>query len=106
MLQCVPAARPMPVLNSDIAYSLDKLADLLEIQGANPFRIRAYRNAARIVGELGRDVRGMVDKGEDLPALPGIGDNLAAKMREILASGSCALLSTTCVSASVRRGAP
>ena len=42
----------MPVLNSDIARSLDKLADLLELEGANPFRIRAYRTAARVVGEL------------------------------------------------------
>jgi len=33
----------MPVLNSDIARSLDKLADLLELEGANAFRIRASR---------------------------------------------------------------
>lgn len=44
----------MPVLNSDIARSLDKLADLIELEGGNPFRIRAYRNAARVVGELPR----------------------------------------------------
>jgi DNA polymerase (family 10) len=42
----------MPVLNSDIARSLEKLADLIELEGGNPFRIRAYRNAARVVGEL------------------------------------------------------
>ncbi|HUY03266.1 MAG TPA: DNA polymerase/3'-5' exonuclease PolX [Rhodocyclaceae bacterium] len=82
----------MPIHNADIARIFGEIADLLEIQGANPFRIRAYRNAARIVGELGRDIRGMADRGEDLTALPGIGDDLAAKMREILASGSCALL--------------
>jgi DNA polymerase (family X) len=43
----------MPVLNSDIASSLDKLADLLELR-REPFRIHAYRNAARVVGELPR----------------------------------------------------
>jgi hypothetical protein len=38
----------MPVLNSDIARNLGKLADLIELEGGNPFRIRAYRNAARM----------------------------------------------------------
>jgi DNA polymerase (family 10) len=82
----------MPIHNADIAALFEEIADLLEIQGANPFRIRAYRNAARVVGDLGRDARSMVDKGEDLTALPGIGDDLAAKIREIVATGSCGLL--------------
>ena len=38
----------MAVLNSDIAHNLDKLADLIELEGGNPFRICAYRNAARM----------------------------------------------------------
>ena len=63
----------MPVLNSDIARSLDKLADLLELEGANPFRIRAYRNAARVVGELPRTVGTMMQAGENLAELPGFG---------------------------------
>jgi DNA polymerase (family X) len=54
--------------------------------------VRAYRNAARMVGELGRSVRTMVEQGADLDALPGIGPDLAGKMREIVATGSCALL--------------
>ena len=62
----------MPVLNSDVARSLDKLADLLELEGGNPFRIRAYRNAARLVGELPRSVTAMTAAGEDLAELPGI----------------------------------
>jgi len=37
----------MPVHNAEIAVAFDHLADLLEIEGANPFRIRAYRRAAR-----------------------------------------------------------
>jgi DNA polymerase (family 10) len=43
----------MPVHNTDIAAAFDEIADLLEIQGDNPFRIRAYRNAARMIGDLG-----------------------------------------------------
>src|SRR3972149_8605492 len=42
----------MPVHNADIARVFEDLADLLEIQEANPFRVRAYRNAARTVGDL------------------------------------------------------
>lgn len=82
----------MPIHNADIAAVFEKVADLLEIENANPFRIRAYRNAARIVGELGRDVKGMVEKGENLLDLPGIGDDLAAKISEIVRTGSCGLL--------------
>jgi len=82
----------MPVHNADIAAVLERIADLLELESANPFRVRAYRNAARIVGELGRDVKGIVEKGEKLTDLPGIGDDLAGKIAEIVDTGSCALL--------------
>lgn len=47
----------MPVVNATISAIFDEIADLLDIQGANPFRIRAYRNAARTIGELGIDVK-------------------------------------------------
>lgn len=82
----------MPIHNADIAAVFSEIADLLEIQQANPFRIRAYRNAARIVGELGRDVRAMLARGEDLTELPGIGPDLSAKMQEIVATGKCRAL--------------
>lgn len=82
----------MPIHNADIAAIFEEIADLLEIQGANPFRIRAYRNAARTLGELSRDVRMLVEKGDDLKRLPGIGDDLSAKIREIVATGSCSFL--------------
>ena len=75
----------MPVLNSDISRSFDKLADLLELDGANPFRIRAYRNAARLVGELPRNVGTMT--AEDLQELPGIGEDLAGKIETLAATG-------------------
>jgi DNA polymerase (family 10) len=82
----------MPVRNADIAAIFEEIADLLEIDGANVFRIRAYRNAARILQELGKDVRQMVQKGEDLTELPGIGTDLAAKVKEIVDTGHCKAL--------------
>ncbi len=73
----------MPVVNAEIASQLDKVADLLDIEGANPFRVRAYRRAARLVGELPRNVTDMLAEGEDLDALPGIGKDLADKIAAI-----------------------
>lgn len=70
----------MPVVNAEIASQLDKVADLLDIEGANPFRVRAYRRAARLIGGLPRDVGDMLEKGEDLDTLPGIGKDLAEKI--------------------------
>ena len=82
----------MPVHNADITAVFEEIADLLEIEGANPFRIRAYRNAVRILSELSQDARVLLEKGDDLKRLPGIGDDLAAKITEIVATGSCSLL--------------
>lgn len=82
----------MPVTNADIAAIFEEIADLLEIQGENPFRIRAYRNAARSVSDLSRDARALIADGEDLTKLPGIGKDLAGKISEIIASGHCSLL--------------
>ncbi len=82
----------MPVHNADIAAIFGEIADLLEIRGENPFRVRAYRNAARSVGELGRDLKTLIDAGEELPKLPGIGADLAAKIQEICRTGTCKLL--------------
>jgi hypothetical protein len=73
----------MPIVNADIAAVFEEIADLLDLQGANAFRIRAYRNAARMLSELGRSVKTMVDRGEDLDALPGIGADLAGKIAEV-----------------------
>jgi DNA polymerase (family 10) len=82
----------MPVHNADIAAVFDEIADLLEIEGSNPFRIRAYRNAARTLRDLPRDISAMLDRGEDLTELPGIGEDLAAKIKEIVATGTAAML--------------
>jgi len=82
----------MPVHNADIAAFFEEIADRLEIQGANPFRIRAYRNAARTLGELPQEARALLEKGEDLTRLPGIGGDLAAKIQEIVTTGRSSLL--------------
>ncbi len=82
----------MPIVNADIAAAFDQIADLLEVQGANPFRVRAYRNAARTIGELGRNVQSMIERGEDLDTLPGVGPDLAGKIAEVAATGTCGQL--------------
>lgn len=82
----------MPKHNADIAVIFEEIADLLEIQNANPFRIRAYRNAARVIGELPNEVSHLLEEGMDLTQLPGIGDDLAGKIKEIVTAGHCSLL--------------
>jgi histidinol phosphatase-like PHP family hydrolase/DNA polymerase/3'-5' exonuclease PolX len=64
------------------------MADLLEIDGANPFRVRAYRNAARTVSGLPRDLTEMIADSEDLTELSGIGEDLAGKIKEIVETGA------------------
>lgn len=82
----------VPVHNADIAAVFEEIADLLEIKGDNPFRIRAYRNAARTVGEFGQELKTLIDTGKELPNLPGIGVDLARKIREVATAGTCKLL--------------
>ncbi|KIO48611.1 DNA polymerase/3'-5' exonuclease PolX [Nitrosospira sp. NpAV] len=82
----------MPRHNADIAAIFEEIANLLEIQGANPFRIRAYRNAARIIGELSTEAYVLMERNEDLTRFPGIGHDLSAKITEIVATGRCSLL--------------
>lgn len=82
----------MRIHNADVAALLEEIAALLEIEGANPFRVRAYRFAARTLRDLTHDVAEMVAKGEDLTALPGIGEDLAGKIKDIVATGTTAVL--------------
>ncbi len=78
----------MPVQNSDVSNIFNKVADILEIEGANRFRVRAYRNASRAVSSLPRNVSEMIKSKEDLTKLPGIGKDLAGKIEEIVRTGS------------------
>ena len=78
----------MAIDNAEIAELFDRYADLLEIQDANPFRVRAYRNAARVVGGSSRSMTDLVAEGRDLDELPGIGKDLAAKIETIVRTGA------------------
>jgi DNA polymerase (family 10) len=82
----------MPVRNSEIADLFDELADLLDIEGANAFRVRAYRNAARTVRSHPQSMADLLAAGEDLSELPGIGKDLAAKIETIVATRKLPLL--------------
>jgi putative hydrolase len=73
---------------------LNEVADLLEAQGANPFRVRAYRTAAETVNHLERPVHEMLaDEGaEALTELPGIGESLARTIEQLALTGRLSLL--------------
>ncbi len=82
----------MPIHNSDIEEILTAVANLLEIKGENPFRVRAYRNAARTIQGLSQSAAQMLRAGQDLSELPGVGKDLAGKIAEIVATGTLRLL--------------
>lgn len=74
--------------NAAIASILGEIGDLLEIKGDNPFKIRAYRNAADIVSNHPHDLASLDANG--LREIPGIGKDLAARIREIVETGDAA----------------
>ena len=74
--------------NAAIARTFEQIADLLEIKGANPFKIRAYRTAAEIVATTPEQIAELSN--EELLDLPGIGRDLAAKARELVDRGTLA----------------
>ncbi len=71
--------------NKQIANVFNEIASLLELQGENPFRIRAYQRAALNIGGLTRDVVEMADY--ELRSIPGIGPDLVGKIRQFLGTG-------------------
>jgi len=77
----------MPVQNVEVAWVLHALADLLEIDGDNPYRVRAYRTAARTVSQLDEPLHQWVEAELDLTELPAVGSEIAAKIREIVQTG-------------------
>lgn len=77
----------MAVTNQEIAVIFNEMADLLEIDNANPFRVRAYRTAALHIANYSHSLHKMVTEGEDLTRIPGIGADLANKIAVIAATG-------------------
>lgn len=82
----------MPVHNADTAAVFSDIGDPLEIRGDNPFRMRAHRNALRVVREYPPDLKSLFDQGRELPKLPGIGADLHGKIHEICDSRTCVSL--------------
>jgi DNA polymerase (family 10) len=82
----------MAIHNIEIAAMFNQLADLLEIEGANPFRVRAYRNAAITINGLSREVSQFIQQDNSLTILPGIGKDLAEKIKLIVETGKFPLL--------------
>jgi DNA polymerase (family X) len=78
-----------PIDNLAIARILGEIGDLLELKGENPFKIRAYRNAADILAHSPEPVAGLDAKG--LQQWPGIGKDLSLRIIEIGQTGTCAI---------------
>jgi DNA polymerase (family X) len=74
--------------NQQIAKIFEEIGELLELKGENVFRVRAYRRAAQNIDGLSKDVAALSE--EELEAIPGIGKDLAAKIREYAATGKVA----------------
>jgi DNA polymerase (family 10) len=72
---------------SEIADILEQIAALLELKGENPFKIRAYTNAARAIETFGGNVPNFQDE-EAVAKIPGIGKSIALKIKEVAATGS------------------
>src|SRR5690606_3299800 len=73
--------------NAEIARQLDRLADLSELDGDNPFKVRAYRNAAATVRDIEKPVEELLKAGADLTTIKGIGKEIAAKVRTLVETG-------------------
>ena len=83
------ATLPSPLDNRAVARTLSEIADLLELRGDNPFKIRAYRNAVDIVSQAAEQVAGLDEAA--LRSWNGIGKDLASRIREIALTGDCAI---------------
>jgi DNA polymerase (family X) len=85
--------------NRELANLFEKMADILEFKGENPFKISAYRKASRIIGDLTQDIEEIAEQGE-LKNVPGIGEGMAQKIVEYLKTGKIAKFEE------VRKGVP
>ncbi len=76
--------------NAEVADVFEQIANILEGQGENSFKIRAYRNAVRTLENLNEPAADIAARG-DLKKIPGFGAAIVGKTQEILATGTCVL---------------
>ncbi len=93
-LEPEPPARP-EVTNRQIAEVLSNIAEILELQNSNPYRIQAYRNAARGVLDLEQPASAILARGEELP-VPGLGQRLRQCIAELVATGTMTFYNDLC----------
>jgi len=92
-----PEQDTVPVVtNRQIAEALSSIADLLESQNSNPYRIQAYRNAARGVLDLAEAAAAILAHGEALP-IPGLGQRLRARIAELVETGTMTFYDDLCM---------
>ena len=77
----------MPVSNAQIAEIFNNVADILDMEGENTFRIRAYRSAAMSVASFSQSFADIVTRGEEMPKLQGVGKDIEGKIVEIVKTG-------------------
>lgn len=76
--------------NSQVAKVFQDIADLLELKGENVFKTRAYQKAARAIEHYPRELEAMIEEGEDLESIPGVGEAIAKKTAEMVTTGKLA----------------
>ena len=79
-----------PVTNDDVARTLDRVAELLELEGANPFRVHAYRRTADRVRELAEPVTAALAR--EGPRSLGVGPSMGALLEELTSTGRLQML--------------
>lgn len=84
------------ITNRQIAEVLAGIADMIEAQRGNLYRVQAYRNAARGVLDLAEPVADILDRGEEL-AVPGLGKRLRSRIAELVRSGSVTINNGFCM---------
>jgi DNA polymerase/3'-5' exonuclease PolX len=92
----MPATEKPPVTNRQIAEVLNNIAELLEIQQSNPYRIMAYRNATRGVLALEEPATMILARQEPLP-IPGLGKRLRQRIAELVATGTMTFYNDLCI---------
>jgi len=84
------------VTNRQVAEVLANIADILDLQNANPYRTQAYRNAARGVLALDEPVSAILARGEALP-VPGLGERLRQRIAELVETGAMTFYNDLCL---------